>query len=68
MRVNQLGEKTLGGDFSLRHLGSQCRSPTYEAVTRPVYTSSIATWRNYATQLEPYIEILQPYVEVFGYS
>ena len=43
-------------------------SPTYEAVTKPVYTSSIGRWRNYARQLEPYLEILQPYVDAFGYE
>jgi tetratricopeptide (TPR) repeat protein len=43
-------------------------SPTYEAVTKPVYTSSVARWRNYATQLEPHLHILQPYVEAFGYA
>jgi hypothetical protein len=43
-------------------------SPTYEAVTKPVYTSSINRWRNYETQLQPYLEMLQPYVEAFGYE
>lgn len=42
-------------------------SPTYEAVTKPVYTSSVARWRNYAAQLEPHMGILRPYVEAFGY-
>jgi Flp pilus assembly protein TadD len=43
-------------------------SPTYEAVTRPVYSSSIGRWRHYAAQLEPCFPILQPYVEAFGYA
>jgi tetratricopeptide (TPR) repeat protein len=43
-------------------------SPTYEAVTRPLYTSSIQRWRNYAAQLEPCMEILQPFVKEFGYD
>lgn len=43
-------------------------SPTYEAVTKPVYTSSIGRWRNYAAQLEPHMEILRPYIDAFGYS
>jgi hypothetical protein len=43
-------------------------SPTYEAVTKPVYTSSINRWRNYAVQLEPCKEILRPFVEAFGYA
>jgi tetratricopeptide (TPR) repeat protein len=43
-------------------------SPTYEAVTKPVYASSIGRWRNYERQLEPCQKILRPYVEAFGYE
>jgi hypothetical protein len=43
-------------------------SPTYEAVTKPVYASSIGRWKHYARQIEPYLGILQPYVEAFGYD
>jgi tetratricopeptide (TPR) repeat protein len=43
-------------------------SPTYESVTKPVYSSSVARWRNYAKQLEPFQEILRPYLEAFGYD
>jgi tetratricopeptide (TPR) repeat protein len=44
------------------------RSPTYEAVTKKIYTSSVGRWKNYGKQLEPYIEILQPYIDEFGYA
>jgi len=44
------------------------RSPTYEAVTKKLYTSSIGRWQNYAKQLEPHMEILQPYIDEFGYE
>jgi hypothetical protein len=43
-------------------------SPTYEAVTKPVYTTSIGRWRHYAAQLGPCIDVLKPYIEAFGYS
>ena len=43
-------------------------SPTYEAVTKPVYSSSIGRWRNYAAQLEPHRDILRPFIDAFGYS
>ena len=43
-------------------------SPTYEAVTKPIYTSSVARWRNYAKQLEPHVSILQPFIDEFGYA
>ena len=54
--------------YHRRAQSKHVHSPTYEAVTKPVYASSVARWRNYATQLEPYMEILQPYVDAFGYS
>jgi tetratricopeptide (TPR) repeat protein len=43
-------------------------SPTYEAVTRPLYTSSIGRWKNYAEQLAPHQDVLRPFVEAFGYA
>lgn len=42
-------------------------SPTYEAVTKPVYSTSIGRWKHYADQLEPCLEILRPYIYEFGY-
>ncbi len=43
-------------------------SPTYEAVTKPVYSSSVGRWRHYGPQLEPILDVLQPFVEAFGYA
>jgi hypothetical protein len=43
-------------------------SPTYEAVTKPLYTTAIGRWRHYQKFLEPCFEIIQPLVEAFGYS
>jgi hypothetical protein len=43
-------------------------SPTYEAVTKPVYSSSIGRWKNYAEQLAPHQDVLRPFVEAFGYA
>ncbi len=43
-------------------------SPTYEAVSKPLYTSAIGRWRNYRKHLEPFLEIFQPCVEAFGYE
>lgn len=42
-------------------------SPTYEAVTKPVYSTSIGRWKHYADQLKPCLEILRPYIDEFGY-
>jgi tetratricopeptide (TPR) repeat protein len=55
-------------EYHRRAQSKHVHSPTYEAVTKPVYSSSVARWRNYATQLEPHMEILQPFVEAFGYA
>lgn len=55
-------------DYHRRAQTKHVHSPTYEAVTKPVYKSSVARWRNYAGQLEPFLEMLQPYVDAFGYA
>jgi tetratricopeptide (TPR) repeat protein len=43
-------------------------SPTYEAVSQPLYTSAIGRWRNYQQYLEPCLPILDPLVRAFGYG
>jgi thioredoxin-like negative regulator of GroEL len=43
-------------------------SPTYEAVSRPLYTSAIGRWRNYRNYVEPCLETLQPVIKAFGYE
>ena len=43
-------------------------SPTYEAVSQPLYTSAIGRWKNYRKHLEPCQEILQPCLDAFGYE
>jgi tetratricopeptide (TPR) repeat protein len=55
-------------DYHSRAEQKHVHSPTYEAVTKPVYASSIGRWRNYERQLEPCQKILQPYIEAFGYE
>jgi tetratricopeptide (TPR) repeat protein len=43
-------------------------SPTYEAVSRPLYTSAIGRWKNYQKYLEPCTETLAPFIKEFGYE
>ncbi len=43
-------------------------SPTYEAVSLPLYTSAIGRWKNYQKYLEPCLETLEPLVKIFGYA
>jgi hypothetical protein len=54
-------------DYHKRAQHKHVHSPTYAAVTRPLYTSSIGRWKSYAEQLAPCQETLRPYVEAFGY-
>jgi tetratricopeptide (TPR) repeat protein len=42
-------------------------SPTYEAVSQPLYTRAIGRWKNYQAFLEPCLPILQPSIDAFGY-
>jgi len=47
---------------------TQVHSPTYHDVTQPVYSRSVARWRNYEKYLEPILPALEPYCRAFGYS
>jgi hypothetical protein len=41
-------------------------SPSYAAVAKPVSKKAIGRWRNYQKYLEPWLEILAPFVKAFG--
>jgi len=43
-------------------------SPTYADVSKPIYRTSMAKWKNYEGYLQPYEEKLAPFVKVFGYE
>ena len=42
-------------------------TPSYQAVTQPVYRGSAGKWQRYETQLAPMLSILEPFVHEFGY-
>lgn len=46
----------------------QVNSPTYEAVTKPIYSTSIGRWKNYQKFLEPVMPSLEPFIKAFGYA
>jgi tetratricopeptide (TPR) repeat protein len=46
----------------------QLYSPTYQDVTRPIYTRSVARWRAYEKHLAPALPSLEPYCRKFGYK
>jgi tetratricopeptide (TPR) repeat protein len=43
-------------------------SPTYEAVSQPLYTRAIGRWKNYQEFLGPYLPLLRSASEAFGYD
>jgi hypothetical protein len=42
-------------------------SPSYEAVSQPLYTKAIGRWKHYQEFLEPWLPILEPAVRAFQY-
>lgn len=46
----------------------QLYSPTYQDVTRPVYTRSVARWHAYEKYLAPIAPSLERYCRAFGYA
>ena len=44
------------------------RTPTYDDVTKPIYTRAIGRWENYQKHLEPGLRILQPFLNEFQYA
>jgi tetratricopeptide (TPR) repeat protein len=43
-------------------------SPTYEAVSQPLYTRAIGRWRNYEKHLQASLPHLRPALEALGYA
>ena len=43
-------------------------SPTYQDVTRPIYTRSVARWHAYEKHLAPILPALDKYCRIFGYD
>jgi hypothetical protein len=41
------------------------RTPTYDDVTKPLYTRSLGRWKRYHRQLEPGLAILRPFGVAF---
>ncbi|MCX6924226.1 MAG: sulfotransferase [Verrucomicrobia bacterium] len=56
------------GRFYEKSRSKQLYSPTYQDVTRPVYSRSVARWRAYEKHLAPILPSLEPYCREFGYT
>ena len=44
------------------------QTPSYQQVVQPVYSSARGRWRNYAAQLAPVLDRLQPHIRALGYE
>jgi tetratricopeptide (TPR) repeat protein len=44
------------------------RSPTYNAVAKPISKGAVGRWRNYQKYLEPHLDTLAPLLKAFGYE
>lgn len=42
-------------------------SPCYEAVSQPLYPRAIGRWKHYQEFLEPWLPILEPAIQAFGF-
>ena len=56
------------GRFYEKSRTKQLYSPTYQDVTQPVYSRSVARWRAYEKHLAPILPALEPYCQKFGYA
>lgn len=43
-------------------------TPSYQDISKPVYTKSVGRWKNYATELNSILPVLTPYVKLLGYE
>lgn len=43
-------------------------SPSFSQVSQPLYASSVGRWRYYAPEFDAVDELLQPYINAFGYT
>jgi tetratricopeptide (TPR) repeat protein len=42
-------------------------TPTYDDVSKPLYTRSLGRWKNYERWLDPHLHHLEPFLGAFGY-
>ncbi|HTL17368.1 MAG TPA: sulfotransferase, partial [Patescibacteria group bacterium] len=54
-------------DYRTRLQDKVVASPTYEAVSQPIYTRAVGRWKNYQKYLEPCLPILKPVMDALGY-
>lgn len=50
------------------HARGRIDTPSYAQVSRPLYADAMYRWQRYRRQLAPWLPVLQPYIERFGYA
>ncbi|MEQ1530408.1 MAG: sulfotransferase, partial [Methylococcales bacterium] len=54
--------------FHEKAKGRYIATPSFAAVSQPVFTSSLQRWRHYEQFYAPILPILAPYIQEFGYQ
>ena len=55
-------------DFHRRAAGRYVASPSRGQVAQPLYNSSVARWRRYPAEFAAVADLLEPFVDAFGYA
>ncbi|UOA10435.1 sulfotransferase [Methylobacter sp. S3L5C] len=55
-------------EFHQRAQGRYIATPSFSAVSQPLYTSAVARWHRYEEHLEGIFPELQRFIDVYGYS
>lgn len=55
-------------DFHTQAKQRFVRTPSYQAITKPIYRSSIGKWQNYADELQPLMAWIEPFIDAFDYQ
>ena len=54
--------------FYKRAKGRYISTPSFAAVSQPLYTSAVARWKHYEKQFSPIMDELKPFIKAFGYK
>ena len=54
--------------FHEKAVGRYISTPSFAAVSQPLYTSAVARWNHYARHFAPVLPLLEPFIDAFGYG
>jgi hypothetical protein len=54
--------------FHEKAVGRYISTPSFAAVSQPLYSSAVARWTRYAKHFAPVLPLLDRFIKVFGYS